>query len=263
VGPRVGARGRHNINIVFFSNLPQGAFISPSPRAKQPIHSAAMRQLYHTPLCPFCRKVRLVLGEKRLEAELLLLHPWAETDRLYDLNPAGQVPVLVDIDKATLAESAAIVEYLEERHPETPVLPGGPAERAEARRLAQWFDLKFHGEVTANLLHEKVYKRLRRAGEPDMRRIRAGLLNLRSHLDYLAFLADRRNWLAGEAFSLADMAAAAHLSCLDYTGDVPWDSYPVAKEWYMRVKSRPAFRPLLADRMPGMAPAGHYAELDF
>jgi len=74
---------------------------------------------------------------------------------------------------------------------------------------------------------------------------------------------ERRRWLAGENFSLADITAAAHLSTLDYLGDVPWDNHEPAKEWYARIKSRPSFRPLLADHIPGAPPPKHYADLDF
>ena len=86
---------------------------------------------------------------------------------------------------------------------------------------------------------------------------------MHSHLDYIGWLTERRNWLAGDHLSIADLAAAGHLSGLDYLGDVPWDDHPAAKEWYMRIKSRPSFRPLLTERMPSVTAARHYAELDF
>jgi glutathione S-transferase len=63
--------------------------------------------------------------------------------------------------------------------------------------------------------------------------------------------------------SLADVAAAAHLSCIDYIGDVPWEAYELAKNWYARIKSRPSFRSILADHIAGMPPPKHYADLDF
>ena len=89
------------------------------------------------------------------------------------------------------------------------------------------------------------------------------MLRLRDHLDYIGHLADHHTWLAGDQLSLADLAAAAHISAVDYFGDIPWADYPVAKSWYQRMKSRPSFRPLLADTVRGMAPAAHYADLDF
>jgi glutathione S-transferase len=140
---------------------------------------------------------------------------------------------------------------------------GTPAGRAEVRRLTAWFDQKFHAEVTQNLVWERVTKRLMGLGEPDSACIRAGLLNIGYHLSYITYLIEERRWLAGDDFSLADIAAAAQLSCLDYVGDVPWEDHPDAKDWYARVKSRPSFRPLLGDHITGLRPPLHYADLDF
>lgn len=221
-----------------------------------------MRLLYHLPLSPFCRKVRLALGEKKLDFALETERVWERRETFLALNPAGRVPVLVE-DGRALADSSVICEYLEEAYGEVPLLPGTPIERAEARRLVRWFDEIFHEEVTQNVLYEKVNKRLFRREAPDMARIREGVGRLKGQLALVARLAEERHWLAGERLSLADLAAGAHLSCLDYLGDVPWAGYEGAKHWYARLKSRPSFRPLLADGIPGTAPARHYANLDF
>ncbi len=222
-----------------------------------------MRVVYHLPLSPFARKVRLALAEKKLEFELRVERVWERRENFLALNPAGDVPVMVDDDGTILADSVAITEYLEETMPE-PSLHGRDAkERAEVRRLVAWFDRKFNTEVTDNLVGEKVVKRLQRIGGPDTLAIRAGIMNIGYHLQYIAFLVERRNWLAGEIFSLADLTAAAHLSCVDYLGDVPWAKFEEAKNWYARIKSRPSFRPLLQDQIPGLLPAPVYANLDF
>lgn len=223
-----------------------------------------MRTLFHHPLCPFSRKVRLVLAEKKLEFDPVVEKYWERRPDFVALSPAGQVPVLVEEGGTPLADSTAITEYLDEVHREPPLLPAEPEARAEVRRLVGWFDTKFNVEVTVNLVGEKVHKRLTsHHAEPDSRLIRAGYANIHQHLDYIAWLTERRTWLAGSAFSLADVAAAAQISCVDYVGDVPWDSHHAAKDWYARVKSRPSFRPLLADHLPGMPPPRHYADLDF
>ena len=222
-----------------------------------------MRRLYHHPLSPACRKIRLVLGEKRLEAELIEERVWERRLDFLRLNPAGEVPVLVEQGGRALADAAAIAEYLEETGPEPHLLPVDPLERAEARRLVGWFDGKFDVEVTQALLIERAMKRIMRAGTPDSARIKAGAKAIRLHLDYIGWLVEKRHWLAGERLTLADFAAAAHLSCLDYLGDVPWEVSDPAKEWYARVKCRPAFRPLLADHVPGLPPPEHYSDLDF
>ncbi len=222
-----------------------------------------MLALHHFWLCPFSRKVRVVLGEKDVPFNLVFEKYWERPEAFLALNPAGQVPVLVDDEGIALADSNAICEYLDERYPDRPLIGFDARARAETRRLVAWFDGKFFEEVTRNVVDEKVLKRFMRMGHPDSGAIRAGQQNLGYHLDYIGWLTERRNWLAGDDFGLADVAAAAHLSCVDYLGDVPWSGHEAAKDWYARVKSRPSFRTLLADHIPGLAPPKHYADLDF
>ncbi|HUZ13557.1 MAG TPA: glutathione S-transferase family protein [Caulobacteraceae bacterium] len=224
------------------------------------------RTLYHFPLDPASRQARLALGEKRLAFEAVVVRYWEAPAELCALNPSGLTPVLAEVDggrRVLVCEVRAILEHLEEQHPTPALLSHDPAERAEARRLMQWFDRKFDYEVNGLLLHEKLEKRLTRQGAPDLGAMRLGREALKTHLAYLERLLGARDWLAGRRLSLADFAAAAHLSVLDYFGDIPWRDIPGAKTWYMKVKSRPCFRPILADRWPGLAPAGHYDDLDF
>ena len=222
-----------------------------------------MRTLYHLWHSAPSRKVRILLDEKALEFELRVEKPWERRPEFLKLDPAGEVPVLVEDAGLVIADAAAICEYLDEAYPERPMIGADPAARAETRRLVAWFDRKFDDEVTRNLVGEKLMKRFMGLGQPDSDAIRAGLHNIHHHLAYIAWLAERRRWLAGADFSLADIAAAAHLSCIDYLGDVPWDDHADAREWYARVKSRPSFRSILADHIPGLPPPEHYADLDF
>jgi glutathione S-transferase len=224
------------------------------------------RTLHHFPLDPASRQVRLALGEKRLPFAEVQVKWWEQPDDFIALNPSGVPPVLVETSPAgrvVVCETRAILEHLEEQNPEPDLLGRDPQERAEARRLLQWFDSKFSGEVSAYLLHEKMEKRLLGFGAPDLANLRAGREALRHHLKYIESLLAERDWLAGRRISLADMAAASHISVIDYFGDVPWNDVRAARTWYMKIKSRPCFRPLLADRWPGMAPAAHYHDLDF
>jgi len=222
-----------------------------------------MRILYHLPLSPYARKVRLALNEKRIPFELRVERVWDRREEFLEMNPACTVPVLTEENGLVLADSYAICEYLDEAYPETPLLGRTLGERAEVRRLVAWFDGKFAREVTSNLLYEKQMKRLMGRGNPDAGSLRAGYANLKPHLDYLGWLAETRLWLAGSSLSLADLTAASHLSALDYIGDIDWSLNDAAKDWYARVKSRPGFRPLLADRVSGVNPPPHYADLDF
>ncbi|MEK9684042.1 MAG: glutathione S-transferase family protein [Rhodospirillaceae bacterium] len=222
-----------------------------------------MRVLYHLWLSPHCRKVRVVLAEKKLEYALQTENIWQRRREFLALNPAGEVPVLLEPDGTPISDSQAICEYLEDIAPDPPILPLSPIERAEARRIVAWFDKRFSEEVSENLVGEKIIKRFLKTSAPDSASIRAGQKNIHYHLDYIGWLSDRRTWLAGDTFSIADIAAAAHLSAVDYLGDVPWEEHIPAKEWYVRIKSRPSFRAILADHLPGEPPPKHYADLDF
>lgn len=220
-----------------------------------------MRILYHLWLHPFSRKVRLAMGEKQLDFDLRIEKIWERRTEFLAMNPAGDVPVLVEKDGTTLANSQVICEYLEEVYPEVDLLGKDPVQRSETRRLVSWFDFKFNREVSENLVGEKLMKRFLKMGEPHGPTIRAGHANIHYHLDYIGFLTEKRPWLAGDQFSLADITAAAHLSAVDYIGDVPWEEHRAAHRWYQKIKARASFKPLLEDRIPGFDPAGHYETL--
>ena len=215
------------------------------------------------PLSPYARKVRLVLAEMRLPFELQLERVWERRSEYLELNAAGTVPTLIEDNGLVIPDSAVICEYLDDAYPDSTLTGRTLAERIEIRRLAAWFDGKFAFEVTNNLYGEKHLRRQTSRGFPDPIAIRTGYAAVRYHLDYIGWLAETRKWLAGSELSLADFAAAAHLSTLDFLGEVDWTLSPSAKDWYARMKSRPSFRGVLADRVPGVTPAAHYADLDF
>jgi len=222
-----------------------------------------MRTLYHLWLSPFSRKVRIILMEKNLTFQMEVEETWERRHNFLALNPAGEVPVLIEPDNTVLADSMAICEYLEEKYPEPNLIGKSLYDRAEVRRLVAWFDQKFNKEVTNKLLNEKVMKRFLGLGEPNSREIRAAQSNIHTHLDYITFLTDRRFWLAGDHLTLADIAAAAHISAIDYLGDVPWNDYKSVKNWYARIKSRPSFQDILSDRIPGLPAPKNYKNPDF
>jgi len=202
------------------------------------------------------------LGEKRIECELIEERYWEQDPDFLRRNPAAKVPVL-KIDGKTMAESTPICEYLDEAYPEPSLMPQGVDARYEVRRLVSWFDDKFHHEVTANLLYERANKKVMKAGYPDSKNIKSGAQRIKYHLDYMTWLLEHRRWLAGDNMTLADFAAAAHLSSLDYISDVDWHRSDTLKDWYAKIKSRPAFRSILADQVSGFPPPPHYADLDF
>lgn len=232
-----------------------------------------MSKLTHFPLCPFSRSVRLLLAELDMTVTLAEEKPWAWRPQFMALNPSGDLPVLELEDGLVVAGAYAISEYLGEMARSAPPderltdpFPGNSEDRAEVRRLVDWFHRKLDVEVTRELLSEKLYARLipeRSAQAPNLELMRALRGNLRYHMSYVSYLADQRRWLAGDDMSFADLAAAGHISALDYLGEIPWEGYPAAHQWYVRLKSRTAFRSLLADRIAGVAPPKHYADLDF
>ncbi len=232
--------------------------------------SSHQRQLYHFAFDPHSRVVRLALGEKKLAFDEISVRYWEPGDDIIRMNPSGLLPILIETPEPGMGgatykvcEERAIIEHIEESNKEPPLWPAGINERAEARRLVGWFERKFDFEVNALLLHEKMEKRLMGRGAPDISAMRAGREALRDHLRYFESLLEVRNWLAGGALSYADFACAAQLSIMDYLDEINWTRFPALKTWYMVMKSRPAFRPLLNDKLPGVPAAAHYKELDF
>ena len=222
-----------------------------------------MRTLYHLPLSPFCRKVRLALAEKRLPFELRVEKVWERRAEYLDLNPAGTVPTMLEDNGLAIPGSSVICEFLDEEYPDTPLLGRNRQERVEVRRLVAWFDEKFASEVTDRLNGQKYLGRLAGRGEPNAAMLRQGYASLRYHMQYIGWLAETRHYLVGSNVTLADFAAAAHLSVLDFAGDVDWAASQPAREWYALLKSRQSFAALLTDRVPGMTPPAHYADKDF
>lgn len=230
-----------------------------------------MLKLYQHPFSTPSRFVRLMLAEHEAKVETVTERPWDRRPEFLALNPAASVPVLVENDGPPIVGPATIMEYVDETRGyslgDRRLMPNHPEARAEMRRLVEWFVHKMHDEVTGYFVHEKIYKlemsASRGGGAPDSQVLRVARLNVKHHLRYIGWLAGSRNWLAGERMTFADLAAAAELSAIDYLGEVPWDEDPHAKSWYARVKSRPSFRALLADKVPGVPASPSYADLDF
>jgi glutathione S-transferase len=227
-------------------------------------------KLYHHPFCPHSRFARLALGEYGVSADLIEEEVMKRRPEFLELNPAGTTPVLVE-DGFAVSGPMIIAEYLDETRGTAlgghRLIPADPKTRAEVRRIASWFNDKFFTEVSELLVREKILKRrlatAEGGGPPDSMALHAARKNIRYHMQYIGWLLKTRGWLAADRLTFADLAAAAHLSAIDYLGDVPWEEDENAKNWYAKMKSRPSFRPILADIMPGLAPSKEYADLDF
>lgn len=204
------------------------------------------------------------MGEKGVAYDLVRESPWDHRDEFVDMNPTGRTPVVRDHERdITLIDSTAICEYFEETVDKNPMISGTATSRAEIRRLVAWFDEQFFGDVAAPLLHERMLKRIVHRQPPDARMLRDAMRLANQHLDYIDYLIDHRPWLAGATMSLADIAAAAHISVADYLGGIDWSGHEQTKGWYAGFKSRPSFRPLLSERMEIITPPAHYEQLDF
>lgn len=218
--------------------------------------------LVHHSINPFSRKIRILMAEKKMLFVLREEEPWNISKDIIKLNPAGTLPIFI-FDGKIICGNYAITEYLEEKFSEPPLLTGDYLQRAEIRRLCEWFDTKFYKEVYQNIVVEKIFKRFQSGLAPDSKRLKAGLNNLKYHLEYIDWLAERSNYLTGSTLSLADITAAAHLSILDYLGDIDWEEYKNAKLWYSKIKSRSSFQDILKDKIKGIYPSKNYTNLDF
>lgn len=218
--------------------------------------------LVHHSISPQSRKVRLIMAEKKMLFVLKEEEPWQISGSILELNPAGDLPILV-FDGNVVSGNYAVTEYLEESNPQYRLFPEDIKERAEVRRIMDWFDVKFYNEVYKYIVTEKIIKRFQLKQAPNSKVLKAGLNNLKFHMEYVDYLADRNSYLAGKNLTLADLTVAAHLSVIDYLGDIPWGDYKNAKVWYAKMKSRPSFKDILKDNIRGITPSKTYADLDF
>jgi len=218
--------------------------------------------LIHHSISPESRKARIMMAEKKVLFVLKEEEPWNLSQEIQKLNPARDLPVFI-FDGHIISGNYAVSEYLEEAYPDPQLLKGNCRQRAEMRRLSDWFDRKFYSEVYKYIVGEKVFKRFKSGLAPDSKALKVGMNNLKYHMEYIDWLSERNNYLAGNEFSLADITAAAHLSILDYLGDIDWEAYKNAKLWYSKIKSRPSFKEILKDTIKGIPPSKNYQNLDF
>ena len=222
-----------------------------------------MNTLYHLPFSANSRLVRIALSEKKIDVKLIVEPVWERRTSFLSLNPEGQVPVFLTGQNISLSGASVIIEWLEDISSEHSLIGNDINFRAEARRIMLWFNNKFSLEVESSIVYEKIMKVFMGKGNPDANILRVGRKNLITHMQYINWLSKNRDWLAGNSYSIADISAAANLSILDYLGEINWREYSFAKEWYARVKSRPSFRSVLLDKIPGLLPPKYYSDLDF
>lgn len=135
--------------------------------------------------------------------------------------------------------------------------------RCEIRRLLSWFNEKFCREVTKIIIDEKIVRSSCQLGGPRTNFLRESKSNLSHHSTYTSSLLKLPSFIASNSLSCADIAAACLISVLDYFGEINWDKSSSVRHWYAIIKSRPNFRSLLHDQIPGFTPPTYYADLDF
>tara|TARA_Y100001936_G_scaffold72878_2_gene71794 strand:+ start:687 stop:1352 length:666 start_codon:yes stop_codon:yes gene_type:complete len=221
-----------------------------------------MSLLYHLPFSANCRLVRIALAENKISFRLVVEAIWERRDSFLALNPEGQVPVFINEQNLKICGASVIIEWLDENMDNS--LIGSEIDiRCESRRIMNWFLNKFSNEIDNTIVYEKIMKGFIGKGNPDANILRVGRKNLKIHMEYINWLSKNRDWLAGNEFTIADISAAANISIIDYLGEINWKEYSSAKDWYARIKSRPSFRKILEDKIPGLLPPKYYNDLDF
>lgn len=222
-----------------------------------------MKKLYHYPICPLSRQVRVYLKELDIPFTMVKEDYWLKRKEFLKINPAGNLPVLEEPTGLVVCGIYPITEYFNEKYPNFSFMPEDRELRADIRRLVFWFNDKFFREVTRVLISEKVERLMLNFGGPRTEFIRIAKTNLATHMTYLSGLLERSSFVGSDSLTCADIAASCQLSVLDYFGEIYWDNWPVIRDWYAVLKSRPSFRPLLQDLIPGFTPSPYYADLDF
>ncbi|RYE06188.1 MAG: glutathione S-transferase family protein [Rickettsiaceae bacterium] len=222
-----------------------------------------MIKLYHYPLCPLSRQIRVILKELNVIFSIVKEDYWLNNKDFLKINPAGNLPVLTELSNHNISGIYPIMEYINDEYSELHLMKGNSIAKAEIRRLFYWFNDKFYTEVTNILIDEKIIRLISRIGSPRTEYIKIAKNNLSIHLNYLSNLLQTRGMLSGESLTIADIAAACQISVIDYFGEINWNNWPQVQLWYSTIKSRPSFRPILQDHIPGFTPSTVYADLDF
>ncbi len=202
-------------------------------------------KIYGFPLSPFVRKVHLACTEKGVAFETVLTNPREPSPEFLAASPFRKIPAMTDGDYS-LADSTAIVTYVEAKHPENPIIPAEP----KARGKAIWFE-EFADTIMVAAGGKIVFNRFvgpKLLGMPgDEEVAKQGETELAPLLDYLEGVVPASGWLAGAEFSIGDIAVASVLRTLCYVDHGPKaDTHPGIAAWYERVTQRPAWQSVAA-----------------
>lgn len=220
-----------------------------------------MVEVIYFPLCPFSRQARILLYEQKVDFDLIKEDYWKASPEFLRISPGSDLPVLIK-PEYNVVGIFPFLEYVIDTY-NTPLINKEIKILSEIRRLNAWFNNKFYFEVTKVMVDQKLIRFFQRSGAPSSELIRTAKMKLNLHLSYISRLLEEREYLAYMHLSISDIVAASHISVLDFFDEIMWDSFPLIKEWYSVIKSRPSFRSILMDRIPGFIPPKHYQNLDF
>ncbi len=214
-------------------------------------------------MCAASRAAKIILHEKNIKFHSINEPIWQRRLEFLKINPEGELPVIVDDKETKIIGYFSLAYYLEESLLENNLIGKNSFDRLEVRRICKWLNNKFYKEIIENIVEERVFKNLKGLGHPSSECLKAGRINLKNHENYFEWLLKNRSFLAGEFFSLADIAYSAYLSTLDYLGEIKWERINLTKKWYAKIKSRPSFRDILEEKLYIIPASKHYQNLDF
>jgi glutathione S-transferase len=197
---------------------------------------------------------------------------WERDKDFLKLNPACETPVLKNIDtNEIICDSFLICKYISQFEGESKAGLGyfdlmamNMNDEYEIQRLHMWFDKKFFNEITKYIIDEMFLNTLKKSGKiTNTDKIMIALENFEKHVNYIEFILNKRKYLGGENFSIADITAATQISILDYLGLIDWEKHGKFKDWYISIKQKIGFRKILEDKIPGFEPNILYNKLDF
>ena len=227
--------------------------------------------LYHYPICPLCRKIRFLFYENGVKnCAFKIENFWEHREKFCRINPTGKVPFLAiqqeeDGEKKSLLiwGKNSIVNYLRQKYPVETLLYGSIENQANILKYDEWFETQFYDDVSYPIINERVYTFYKKKREINLEVLKMARFNLKQHMNFIEKMLQNRDWIVGDKFSLADLSCACQLSSLDYLGEINWADYPMIKNWYQIIKSKPSFREFLYDTIPDFKPSVWYRELDF
>jgi glutathione S-transferase len=210
--------------------------------------------LYGGSLSPFVRKIRVILTEKGVPYSLEQINPFAPPPAFLEISPLKRIPVLRDTDLPepnTLPDSSIIADYIEHKHPEKPLYPRDPFQRAQVLWYEEYADTALASAVGPGVFFERVVRKMMRA-QCDEAVVAATLKDkLPKIFDYLEREIGSKSYLVGNAFSVADIAVCTHFVNFAHAGEtLDGKRWPQLAHYTSAILARPSFRAMIDEERP-------------